>query len=212
MRAFSTIAALALIVVGGQGATTRERMPAVEPVIIDLDGAGIRLTSAENGVKIDLVGDGVAKQTAWTQAGSGTGILVEDKNRSGTIEIPQELVGGRGGPPNGFAALRAFDGFGDEQALRSGAHPNPDGKMDSRDAYYSRVIVWVDTNHNGIPEEAELESLAHAGIVSILTGYEDVSRPDGSGNLFRYYTQAYKTSKKGVEVKRDVYVVALAQR
>src|ERR1700685_3787322 len=40
------------------------------PIIIDTDGKGFHLTSAEDGVQFDITGDGRLTQMAWTASGS----------------------------------------------------------------------------------------------------------------------------------------------
>ena len=54
----------------------------------------------------------------------------------------------------GFNALAAYD------LLANGG--NGDGRIDSNDAIYPKLLVWVDLNHNGISESGELISLQQA--------------------------------------------------
>ena len=63
------------------------------PIIIDTRGAGFHLTSAEDGVVFDIVGDGHPIRIAWTAADSGTAFLALDRNHNGKIDNGKELFG-----------------------------------------------------------------------------------------------------------------------
>lgn len=75
-----------------------------EPAIVDLAGDGFSLTGPEDGVAVDLDGDGVIEQVGWTAAESDDAFLCVDHNKNGLIDVPAELVGGTTGPP-GLALL-----------------------------------------------------------------------------------------------------------
>lgn len=74
----------------------------------------------------------------------------------------------------GIAALAFFD-----QPANGG---NGDGKIDPQDAVYSRLLVWVDKNHDGISQPDELFTLAELGITSISLNPERAGWTDAYGN------------------------------
>ena len=127
----------------------------VDPIVLDLGSPGISFTSVNNGVSFDINGDGTKDQVAWTAANDG--ILAYDVNGSGAIENGTELftpnfAGGH--YASGLAALASLD-------------TNADGVVNGADANFSKLLVWQDSNHNGIADTGELSSLTDNGITAI---------------------------------------------
>jgi len=96
---------------------------------------------------------------SWTAKQSNNGWLALDRNGNGTIDSSKELFGNvteqdsaAGSRPNGFTALAEFD-----KAVLGG---NNDGKLTAQDAVWSRLLIWIDGNHNGISEKSELHKLS----------------------------------------------------
>jgi hypothetical protein len=155
---------------------------------------------------------GKPPQLAWSAAGSEVGLLALDRNGNGKIDNGSELFtgispqgvaaplrsgsatpalsqsamgtatsgGARQGEPKsvtrkaGLAALAFFD-----EPANSG---NGDGKIDAQDAVYSRLLIWVDKNHDGISQPDELFTLAQLGITSISLNPERAGWKDAFGN------------------------------
>ncbi len=122
------------------------------PLVLDLDGDGIRLSNVDQGVAFDLLGTGDKVRSAWTDGRDG--LLALDRNGNGAIDGAAELFGNATGGaayPDGFAALTELD-------------TNGDGAVDARDAAFDHLVVWIDRNRDGVSTPMELPTLREAGI------------------------------------------------
>ena len=156
------------------------------PIVIDVEGDGFDLTSAENGISFDLDSDGFTEGLSWTSAGSDDAWLVLDRNQNGEIDNGLELFGNvteQPEPPtgqdrNGFLALAEFD-----KPANGG---NADGIISREDEVFRRLRLWRDANHNGRARPAELFKLSELALRKILLDYETSRRMDEHGNRFRW--------------------------
>jgi Ca2+-binding RTX toxin-like protein len=134
------------------------------PLILDLNGDGVKTTSLASGTYFDFDNNGFAEQAGW--ADSGDGLLALDRNGNGVIDDGTELFGNNTiltdgtKAANGFAALAELD-------------DNHDGKIDASDGAYAQLKVW---------KGEQLLSLADAGVASINTGYSSQNVTDANGN------------------------------
>ena len=155
------------------------------PIVLDVTGAGFFLTDAAHGVLFDLRGAGNPIQIAWTAANANNAFLALP-GADGLVHNGQQLFGNftRQPPsdnPNGFAALAVYD------LPANGG--NGDGIIDSRDAVFSSLRLWIDANHDGISQPNELFTLPSLGVTSISLNYKWDQRTDQFGNVFRYRAQ-----------------------
>ena len=149
---------LVRVAAGGQSYITSDSggvSPTADPIILDLGTPGISFSSVDNGVSFDINADGVRDHVAWTA--SNDGILAYDVNGSGTIDNGSELFTPNfagGNFTSGLAALASLDS-------------NADGLINSADANFGKLLVWQDSNHDGIADAGELSSLSDHGIAAI---------------------------------------------
>lgn len=145
-----------------------------DPLILDLDGQGIKTINVQAGVHFDHNGDGFAELTGWVDAPDG--LLVMDRNGDGVINDGRELFGDQTILKNG---ARAANGF---QALAE-LDTNKDGKIDANDPEFSRLKVWTDGDADGQSSQAELHSLDDVGIKSFGLDSTIANTPDPQGNI-----------------------------
>jgi Ca2+-binding RTX toxin-like protein len=121
----------------------------VDPIVLDLSGNGVELTSVQNSsAYFDLDADGFAQHTGWV--GPQTGILVDTTD--GNINDINDLFGNAS--TDGFTALSELDGNGDHL-------------INSSDVGFSNLRVWVDGDGDGVADSGEVKTLQELGINSI---------------------------------------------
>lgn len=153
------------------------------PIVLDLGAGGFRFTSLEDGVSFDLDADGAADSIAWTDPSAREAFLVLDRNGNGEVDDGRELFGGvtdqpATEDPNGFAALKVFD-----ERARGG---DGDGWISASDAVFARLRLWIDANHDGRSQRAEMSSLDAEGVVALDLDPVVSHRRDRYGNQLRW--------------------------
>jgi hypothetical protein len=148
------------------------------------------MSNAANGVNFDLDADGVAERLSWTAAGADDAFLALDRNQNGKVDSGLELFGNYtqqppSSSPNGFLALAEFD------KTENGGDGN--GIIDSRDAVFDRLVLWVDSNHNGTSDPGEVRPLNGSGVTAISLDYHESRRRDQYDNLFGYRSRIRST-------------------
>jgi Ca2+-binding RTX toxin-like protein len=160
--------------------------PTVDPLVLSLNGNDIESYGAQNStVLFDFDGDGRKNVTGWV--GTGSGLLVLDRNSDGIINDGSELFSdftikydGSGRCANGFEALQQEDS-------------NGDGVVDANDKNFEALKVWNDSNQDGITDAGELHSLEDLGIVSFNTNPESIETILDNGNCL-HSSSTYSTS------------------
>jgi hypothetical protein len=145
-------------------------------------------------------------QIAWTAPGLRNAFLVLDRDGDGYITSGKELFGNftpqpSSPHPNGFLALGEFD-----KPEHGG---NGDGIIDQKDAVFSDLRLWIDSNHNGISEPGELFKLPELGVFSLSLTYKETPHTDQYGNQFRYKARINVTDEDRSEASSVAYDVFL---
>lgn len=138
------------------------------PLVLDLAGDGIELSSIEDGVAFDILAAGEKASTSWMK--DDDALLCLDRNGNGRIDGAAELFGEYSGgeqQADGFAALARHD-------------ENKDGRIDRKDSVFSSLLLWRDLVRDGDSAREELTALAQAGIASLELG---AMRVDGARAL-----------------------------
>lgn len=137
-----------------------------DPIVLDLDGDGIELSSFRQGAHFDIEGSGSRVNTAFVTGGDA--FLAIDRNRNGIIDDGTELFGDQNGAENGFEELRKLD-------------TNGDGRINDLDRDFGRLLLFRD-NGDGRTDPGELVGLQRAGIREISLAYRDVNEAAPGGN------------------------------
>ena len=175
---------------------TRTASTIPSPIILDLDGDGvIRTVGLTSGVNFDHAADGFAERTGWVAPGDG--LLVWDRNASGTIDSGRELFGSETLLPNGMKAINGFE------ALKA-FDANGDGVIDANDPVFAQLRVWVDADTNARTGEGELLTLEEARVKSINLAYTNSNFVDAQGNAHRQ-VGSYTTTDGQTRAATDVW-------
>jgi hypothetical protein len=177
------------------------------PIVLDVLGNGLSLTSRDSGVLFNLNNNGDAELIPWTVAGSDDAWLALDRNENGTIDDGAELFGNftnqpPSAIPNGFEALAVFD--------KPASGGNNDGWIDREDEVWSRLRLWTDSNHDGVSQPTELRGLASAGLRRFSLHYTQLNWADQFGNWFRF--RARVVDQRGRDIGPWAYDVFLGGR
>ena len=174
------------------------------PLIIDLDGKGIDTLPLSNGVYFDHTGNGFRIITGWVAPEDG--LLVRDLNGDGRINNGGELFGDytllRSGKraANGFEALKELNDYED-------AETGDVSVMNTNDAAWSELLLWIDANSDARSSASELYTLDDLGIVSINLSYQNINNIDAHGN---HHRQASSVTMLDGEI-RDIVDVWFAR-
>lgn len=158
--------------------------PTIEcsPIIIAVaQSSNYQLTSPAGGVDFDLNGDGIKERMAWTLPSDPVAFLVLDRNGNGTIDDGTELFGNHSVVPSGQAVTNGFEAL----AWYDQNNGNGDGVIDSRDAIWPFLRLWIDWNHDGVTQSGELYPLEQWQLSSISLQFQTINRQDGYGNMYR---------------------------
>jgi hypothetical protein len=181
--------------------------PNPSPILIDTTGRGFYLTDAKGGVLFDIRGDAHPIQIGWTASDANNAFLALP-GADGLVHNGKQLFGNftpqpQSATPNGFAALAVYDD------PKNGG--NGDGVIDSKDAIFSSLRLWIDANHDGIAQPNEMHTLPELGVTSISLDYYEDKRRDEYGNLFRYRAKINPDDTDLSHVGRIAYDVFFVQ-
>jgi Ca2+-binding RTX toxin-like protein len=116
-----------------------------------LNGDGVRFIPLDSSnAHFDLNRNGFAEHSSWISPSDA--FLVVDWNADGVINDGNEMFGDA--EHSGHEALAAFDS-------------NGDGRIDSADAIFASLLLWKDSDSDGVTDAGELHTLPQLGVSSI---------------------------------------------
>jgi hypothetical protein len=146
------------------------------PIILDLNGDGVRTIPITDGTYFDHDGNRFAESTGWVNLEDA--LLVRDLNGNGQIDDGGELFGNNTLLANGQKAANGFEALAELDS-------NGDGVVDADDEAWDELRLWRDVNGNGVADEGELITLEEAGVAGLNTGYQNQNATDANGNQHR---------------------------
>ena len=121
-------------------------LPELDPLVLNLSGNTVQTQNlVSSNAYFDVQNIGVQDHTGWGTAGEG--YLVYDPNNTNSVRNEGSLVAG-------FSALKVLDA-------------NNDGVLNSLDAAWASLKVWVDPNGSGVFAAGSLMTMDQVGISSI---------------------------------------------
>ena len=139
--------------------STRLKESVVLYAVLDLNKDGFNVEALKKPpVLFDHVGKGIRVGTSWIAPSNG--FLVLDRNGNGIVDDGTELLGNRGRLVSGKKADNSFAVLAEEDS-------NHDGVIDAKDPIFSKLLVWQDSNQDGISQTEELKPVSKYGIVLI---------------------------------------------
>ena len=137
----------------------------IDPVLIDLNGDGIKTTSVDKGAYFDHENDGFEELSAWVD--DNDGILIIDKNNNKKIDGGNEIFGDNYIKEDGTKATSGFDALSDLDS-------NNDGKIDSNDEKFNDIKI--------LKGDGTFLTLEEAGVASIGLDSVTSNTTDENGN------------------------------
>lgn len=171
------------------------------PIVIDLNGDGVRMSDASRGALFDIDGFGDFRWLGWPQTADDAWLAL-DRNANGWIDSGAELFGNTTRlrtaryAEHGYEALSEFD-------------ENGDLVIDSRDSIWSLLLLWTDANRDGVSQLGELISLEDAGLIALSTEARESARRDQFGNRYRYRAKVFSSRPPRQRFSYDVFPVTL---
>ncbi|MBR58907.1 MAG: hypothetical protein CMH54_12925 [Myxococcales bacterium] len=160
-----------------------------DPIVVDLDNDGIELLRIFEGPNFDMWSVDRLQAVGWVHPDDA--FLAYDRDGNGSIDNGSELFGNvNQGYADGFAQLAELD-------------MNGDGEITEADPVFGSLLLWQDSNSDGISDVSELRHISAMGITSIPCAGEAADLQI-AGN--RVAVTAYATSETGPVLLGDAFL------
>jgi len=149
-----------------------------DPLVLNLDGEGIRTLGLDAGIHFDFDGNGFKELTGWVAPGNG--VLLLDRTGDCRLNGGSETLGDVGPGSNGMTAANGFSALCEYDA-------NRDGKLNSGDPIWSQLRIWQccgggDGDLGDPDTSGKITTLDELGISAILLDSKSLNQTDGAGN------------------------------
>lgn len=168
------------------------------PIVIQLAEGPFRLSGPADAVRFDIDADGTADRITWIGRSGEQALLARDLNDNGIIDDGSELFGTATRLLSGTIAEHGFEALIEADA-------NHDRVIDDGDAIWYDLLLWFDTDHDGVSDPAELIQADNSRLREISLRYRTINRRDQHGNWYRYHTIATLMDDLGQMVRRSIY-------
>ena len=179
------------------------------PILLDLDRNRFHLSAGP--VEFDIDADGQPESLTWVSPDTHDAFLYLDRNGNGLVDDGSELFGDATLLHSGVPAQHGYEALAEFDLYENGG--NGDGVLDSADAVFSLLMLWTDSNTDGVNEHHESQGISAAGVLSLNLDYQHSRRTDKHGNQFRYISDG-KIEVKGrakTLLTTDVFLRNLSQ-
>lgn len=143
----------------------------------------------------------------WTALDTDDAFLVSDFNGDGLINDGSELFGvGTDMVDQGRKAWQGYEALAQYDQTSLGG--NGDGTINDEDQIWSDLLLWVDSNADGVSEAEELMTLSEKNITEISVDYKTTpERQDSAGNFLPLRSWVTTDNRRGPKKLKmvDVY-------
>jgi len=160
-----------------------------DPLVLDLNGDGVRTTGIDQMVWFDVDGDGKREQVTWTSPDSMEAFLWINLNRKNRVDNGRELFGEGTTLPDGNKATNGFQALAVYDTPAYGG--NGDGQISASDAVWNHLRLWIDADHDGKCDPGETGPIHRYGIESIPLTAVTTNLVDGAGNVHQLQGHYY---------------------
>jgi hypothetical protein len=152
-----------------------------DPLILDLNGDGIRTSGDGRPISFDLDADGAPELITWLEPDSEDAFLWTDLNQNNRVDDGAELFGIGTLLPDGRRASNGYEALAMYDTPARGGDGN--GRIDVQDAIWSQLRLWRDDNHDRRCDGDERAPISRYGVISIGLTTVNLGFADESGTL-----------------------------
>lgn len=172
-----------------------------DPLVLDLNGDGIRTSGADRPVSFDIDADGRHEMLTWLEPQSHDAFLWTDIDQNGCVDDGAELFGVGTILPNGERARHGYEALAVYDRPESGGDAN--GLIDSGDAIWQHLRLWRDDDHDGVCDGGEWAPIHRYGVRSIGLTWVNLNFVDAAGTL-HLLRGTFDVHTRGTHVEESV--------